>query len=73
MTGKKKVTITGEEFQNFLKGSEDVDKFERQLLKLNEEFGEFLSIKFTPRTVRKHTQIVDMLISFLCFDNILGR
>ena len=61
--------ISGEQFEEFIKGNKKVDEFEGFLLELNKEYEEFLSIKLTQKTVRKHIQISDLFINFLCFDN----
>jgi hypothetical protein len=33
---------------------------------LNAEFASYLAAKYVPKTVRKHTSIVDMFIEFIC-------
>lgn len=40
--------------------------FRQSLEQLNQEFGEFLATKYVPKTVRKHTGIVDLFIHFIC-------
>lgn len=39
--------------------------FRQSLEQLNQEFGEFLATKYVPKTVRKHTGIVDLFIHFI--------
>jgi len=40
--------------------------FRQSLEQLNHEFAEFLIAKYVPKTVQKHTNIVDWFIHFIC-------
>lgn len=40
--------------------------FRESLEHLNHEFAEYLAAKYVPKTVRKHTGIVDLFIHFIC-------
>lgn len=40
--------------------------FRRQLTDLKAEFEQALAAKYTPKTARKHAQIVEVFIDFLC-------
>jgi site-specific recombinase XerD len=40
--------------------------FRQSLEQLNQEFSEFLAAKYVAKTVRKHANIVDLFIHFLC-------
>ena len=33
---------------------------------LNAEFAKYLAAKYVPKTVRKHTSIIDLFIEFIC-------
>jgi hypothetical protein len=65
-----KVAIPAERFGEFLKAMEEAQKarepFREQLVSLNEEFHARLEEKFSERTARKHSSIVDFFIEFLC-------
>lgn len=65
-----KVVIPGDQFEAYLQQLVETEKaiapFREQLEKYNQEFGQFLASKYVPRTVRKHTNIVDLFIHFIC-------
>ena len=65
-----KVVIPGDKFFDYLKAMEEAEKerepFRRQLLKLNDEFYQYLSNRFTERTARKHSTVSDLFIDFIC-------
>ena len=65
-----KVMIPGAHFVDYLKGMEEAQKarepFRRKLADLNEEFHARLAEKYSERTARKHSSIVDLFIEFLC-------
>ena len=63
--------IPGHKIDEYLQvmqeAEEEVRPFREHLEKLNREFEEYLSSKVSARTVRKHYQIVDLFIEFLCW------
>ena len=65
-----KVEIPFEKLEDYLKILEEAQKkrepFRLQLVKLNEEFYEYLLTKYTERTARKHSTITDLFIDFIC-------
>jgi site-specific recombinase XerD len=65
-----RVTIPGDkigEYFEALQQFEDERKPFREYLEgLNDEFEEYLVSKYTPKTARKHTSIIQMFIDFLC-------
>ena len=65
-----KVLIPGDRMAEYLVAIEAAEKaqapFRESLEQLNVEFGKFLGIKYVPKTVRKHTEIVDLFIHFIC-------
>lgn len=65
-----KVVIQGEQIQNYLQALEAAEAarapFRERLKSLNKEFAAFLTVKYVPKTVRKHTNIVDLFIHFIC-------
>ena len=64
-----KVVIPGDKIKEYfelLAAAEEARQPFREYLKgLNQEFADHLAQKFSKRTVRKHTMIVDMFIEFL--------
>ena len=42
------------------------EPFRQSLLNLNQEFYAFLQSKFSQRTARKHSSIVEMFVEFIC-------
>jgi len=65
-----KVLIPGDRMAEYLVAIEAAEKaqapFRESLEQFNVEFGEFLAIKYVPKTVRKHTEIIDLFIHFIC-------
>ncbi|MEB3191111.1 MAG: hypothetical protein VKL42_12280 [Snowella sp.] len=65
-----KVVIPNDQFEAYLQQLVETEKaitpFREQLEKYNQEFGHFLASKYVPKTVRKHTNIVDLFIHFIC-------
>jgi hypothetical protein len=64
-----KVTIPGDKIEQVLEAAKDFEKarepFRQHLTSLNEEFAGYLSARYSPRTARKHSGIVEMLVEFL--------
>ena len=55
------------EYLDALQAAEDARApFQQHLEQLNREFEEDLLSKYTKRTARKHTQIVELFIHFIC-------
>ena len=65
-----KVLIPGDQIDAYLaamKVAEEARRpFRERLEGLNREFGAYLEKKYSRRTARKHTSIVDLFIIFLC-------
>ena len=65
-----KVVIKGDQLDDYLQALEAAEKarasFRQYMNALNVEFAEYLAAKYVPKTVRKHTSIVDMFIEFIC-------
>jgi site-specific recombinase XerD len=65
-----RVVIPGDKIGDYFAALEaaeaEREPFKRSLEKLNQEFADFLAAKYVPKTVRKHTGIVDMFIEFIC-------
>jgi site-specific recombinase XerD len=65
-----KVMIPGNKLDEYLElmkeAEEKREPFRQSLLQLNDEFAVYLSKRFSERTVRKHTSIVDLFIEFIC-------
>lgn len=65
-----KVVIPGDQIQDYLQALEAAEAarapFRAKLESLNQAFAEFLATKYVPKTVRKHTNIVDLFIHFIC-------
>jgi site-specific recombinase XerD len=65
-----KVVIAGDQIQNYLQALEATETarapFRENLEQLNQEFSNFLATQYVPKTVRKHTNIVDLFIHFIC-------
>ena len=65
-----KVMIPGDKIEEYFKIMAEAEKqrepFRQQLLTLNHEFYEFLQSKFSHRTARKHSSIVEIFIDFIC-------
>ena len=65
-----RVTIPGALVEEYCKAMDEAQKarepFREQLTALNAEFHAKLAEKFSERTARKHSSIVDLFIEFLC-------
>lgn len=65
-----KVVIPGDQLDDYLQALEAATEarapFRQYMNALNSEFAEYLAAKYVPKTVRKHTAIVDMFIEFIC-------
>jgi len=65
-----KVIIPGDKIDEFFKvmkkAEEKREPFRQSLLKLNQEFHQFLLTKYSERTARKHASIVEVFIDFIC-------
>ena len=65
-----KVIIPGDKINEFFKVMKEAEEkrepFRQSLLKLNQEFHQFLLTKYSERTARKHTSIVEFFIDFIC-------
>jgi site-specific recombinase XerD len=65
-----KIAIPSAQIDQYLQALEAAEAarlpFRQSLEQLNQEFAEFLATKYVPKTVRKHTNIVDLFIHFIC-------
>lgn len=65
-----KVVIPGDKIDEYFQALQQAEAarapFRQSLEQLNQEFAEFLAVKYVPKTVRKHTGIVDLFIHFIC-------
>jgi len=65
-----KVIIPGNKIDEYFRLMEEAEKnrepFRQSLLSLNQEFYHFLREKYSERTARKHTSIVEIFIDFIC-------
>lgn len=65
-----KVVIPGDQLDDYLQALDAAKKARepvRQYMNaLNAEFAAYLAAKYVPKTVRKHTGIIDMFIEFIC-------
>lgn len=65
-----KVLIPGAQMDKYFEAMAEAEAarepFRNSLESLNEDFAEYLRTKYTKKTVRKHTTIVDMFIHFIC-------
>ena len=65
-----KVIIPGDRMDEFFKVMQEAEEkrepFRQSLLKLNQEFHQFLLTKYSERTARKHISIVEVFIDFIC-------
>ena len=65
-----KVIIPGDKINEFFKVMKEAEEkrepFRQSLLKLNQEFHQFLLTKYSERTAQKHTSIVELFIAFIC-------
>ena len=64
-----RISISGNQIGNYIEALGDRESefkpLRRQLQQLNSEFESFLSYSFTPKTVRKHSGVIDLFIDFL--------
>lgn len=67
---KGRVVIPGDKIQEYFQALQEEEAarapFRESLEQLNQEFADYLATKYTPKTVRKHTGIVDLFIDFIC-------
>jgi len=65
-----KVVIPVNKIDEYLKIMEQAEKerepFRQYLEKLSDEFDDYLSLKYSERTVSKHSGIIFLFIEFLC-------
>ena len=65
-----KVVIPGDQIDAYLAAMREAEEarapFRELLTRLNDEFGVSLEKKYSRRTARKHTSVVDLFIIFLC-------
>ena len=65
-----KVVIPGDQIDKYFEAMAEAEAarepFRNGLESLNEDFAEHLGTKYTKKTVRKHTTIVDTFIHFIC-------
>jgi len=65
-----KVIIPGDRMDEFFKVMKEAEEkrepFRQSLLKLDQEFQQFLLTKYSERTARKHASIVEVFIDFIC-------
>lgn len=65
-----KVVIPGDKIDEYFQALQQAEAarapFRQFLEQLNQEFAEFLAVKYVPKTVRKHTGIVELFIHFIC-------
>jgi len=65
-----RVVIPGDKINEYFEALQKAEAarapFREFLEQLNQEFGEYLATKYVPKTVRKHTGIVDLFIHFIC-------
>lgn len=65
-----KVVILGDRLDDYLQALEAGEKarepFRQYMNALNTELASYLAAKYVPKTVRKHTGIVDLFIEFIC-------
>jgi hypothetical protein len=67
-----KVIFTKEGFEDHLNKCKEIEikqkPFKEWLLKLNAEFIDFITLKYSERTARKHGFIIDCFIDFITYD-----
>jgi site-specific recombinase XerD len=65
-----KVIIPSDQIEAYFQALQEAEArrapFREALEQLNQQFAEFLAAKYTSKTVRKHTGIVDLFIAFIC-------
>ncbi len=72
-----KVIIPGNKIEEYLKLMEEAEKrrepFREHMTMLNEEFHASLTAKFSERTARKHSSVVELFIEFICGNTDVER
>ena len=65
-----KVLVPGNRINEYFETLQQVEAarapFRQSLEQLNQEFAEFLAMKYVHKTVRKHTGIIALFIHFIC-------
>ena len=65
-----KVVIPGDKMEAYFKALAEAEKerepFRNYLDELNSQFADYLDLKYSSRTARKHSGVVEMFIEFLC-------
>jgi hypothetical protein len=65
-----RVVIPGDKINEYFDALQQAEAirapFRESLEQFNQEFAEFLAQKYVPKTVRKHTGIVELFIHFMC-------
>lgn len=65
-----KVVIPANQMDEYLEAMQTTEEarapFRRSLEQLNRDFAGFLSTRYSKKTVRKHTNIVELFIHFIC-------
>ena len=65
-----RVIIQGDKIDEYLEALQEAEAqqapFRESLEKLNKEFAKFLAVKYVTKTVRKHTNIIELFIHFIC-------
>lgn len=65
-----KVVIPANQFDGYLEAMQVQEEarapFRESLEQLNQDFAGFLAAKYSKKTVRKHTNIVELFIHFIC-------
>jgi site-specific recombinase XerD len=65
-----RVVIPGDKVDEYFQALQQAEAarapFRQSLEQLNQEFAKVLAAKYVPKTVRKHTGIVDLFIDFIC-------
>lgn len=65
-----KVAIPGNKINEYFNAMKEAEEerapFRKQLESLNIEFENYLASKFSKKTAKKHSNIIDMFIEFLC-------
>ena len=65
-----RVMIPGDKIEQYLKIMAEAEKkrepFRQYLLGLNHDFREYLESKFSARTARQHSSIVELFVDFIC-------
>ena len=64
-----RISIPGDQIDNYIEALGDREAefkpLRNQLQQLNGEFEHFLALSFTPKTIRKHTNVIHLFIDFL--------